>query len=267
MLHLQRTFGNRKVGQFLQAKRLTSQGMLLGLQRKLTVGAADDQYEQEADRVARQVTNTSDAAVAQSLQRAMTPAEDKEEKIQTKPVATSITPFVQRQGQDEERDESIQSKSTESLSDSFEAGADVEMQLSQSKGQGSPLPDSVRTYMEPRFGADFSHVRAHTGSAAVQMNRDVGAQAFTHGADIYYGEGRSPTNLALTAHELTRVVQQTGSLQNKPIARRWVVQRAAEDVAQMDAELQACLAAEPFDRMRAAEILNGFNRERISRRD
>jgi hypothetical protein len=65
--------------------------------------------------------------------------------------------------------------------------------------------------MEPRFGVDFSHVRVHTGSDALQMNRNVGAQAFTHGSDIYYGEGRSPNNLDLTAHELTHVVQQTGS--------------------------------------------------------
>ncbi len=65
--------------------------------------------------------------------------------------------------------------------------------------------------MEPRFGVDFSHVRVHTGSNAIQMNRDVGAQAFTHGSDIYYGAGSSPTNLELTAHELTHVVQQTGA--------------------------------------------------------
>jgi len=68
----------------------------------------------------------------------------------------------------------------------------------------------VRTYMEPRFGVDFSHVRVHTGSDAIHMNRNVGAQAFTHGSDIYFGEGRSPTNLELTAHELTHVVQQEG---------------------------------------------------------
>ena len=280
LLQLQRTFGNRKVGQFLQAKRLTPQGTIPGLQRKLTVGAANDQYEQEADRVARQVLSMSDATAATSLQRAVSPEEDKEQRIQTKPVAPAITPFVQRQGQDEERDESIQTKSSGSLSDSFEAGADVETQINQSKGHGSPLPDSVRTYMEPRFGVDFSHVRVHTGSDAIQMSRDVGAQAFTHGADIYFGEGRSPSNLDLTAHELTHVVQQTGNLQNKPMARRHdasatsggrvqtradrqVVQRDTQDVAQLDAELQACLAAEPFDRMRAAEILNGFNREDI----
>ena len=55
---LQRILGNQRVAQLIQAKRLTPQGKIIGLQRKLTVGAADDQYEQEADRVARQVMTT-----------------------------------------------------------------------------------------------------------------------------------------------------------------------------------------------------------------
>jgi len=69
--------------------------------------------------------------------------------------------------------------------------------------------------MEPRFGADFSQVRVHTGSEAVQMNRDLNAQAFTHKQDVYFSAGKAPAKDALTAHELTHVVQQTGSLQTK----------------------------------------------------
>jgi hypothetical protein len=69
--------------------------------------------------------------------------------------------------------------------------------------------------MEPRFGADFSSVRVHTDSTAVQMNKELGAQAFTHGSDIYYGTGKSPDKNELTAHELTHVVQQTGGLNHK----------------------------------------------------
>src|SRR5215471_20285169 len=96
------------------------------------------------------------------------------------------------------------------LTDSFEAGGEVETQLRQSKDRGSPLPNSVRTYMEPRFGADFSGVRVHTGSDSTQLNRSLSSQAFTVGRDIYYGAGKSPTDLSLTAHELKHVVQQTG---------------------------------------------------------
>ena len=174
LLQLQRTLGNQHVAQLVQAKRLTPQGKILGLQRKLTVGAAGDQYEQEADRVARQVVSMPDAVAANSMQRAIAPEEDKEQKIQTKPLAASITPVVQRQmgtDKEEDKDKPIQPKSATSLTDSFEAGADVESQLSHSKGGGSPLPDPVRAYMEPRFGVDFGHVRVHTDSHAVQTPR------------------------------------------------------------------------------------------------
>ena len=173
ILHLQRTLGNRHVAQLLQAKRLTPEGKMIGLQRQLTVGAADDPYEQEADRVVCHVLNTSDAVAAPAMQRAMAPEEDQDQMLQPKPLAASITPFMQRhmvpteasedhaqpvqaklcsetskaplqrQPQTEEDEtEPIQAKSAGSMSDSFEAGAAVETQLSQSKRRGSPLPDA-----------------------------------------------------------------------------------------------------------------------------
>src|SRR5262245_24245902 len=218
ILQLQRMICNRRVAQLIQAKRLTPDGKMIGLQRKLTDGAADDQYEQEADRVARQVLNTSDAVAAHSMQRPVSPEEDKDQMLQTKPLAASITPFVQRRlvhnegSEDKERPvqakffsetsreplqrqpDTEEDETAGALTESFEAGADVETQVSQSKGRGSPVPDAVRTYMEPRFGVDFSQVRVHTGSDAIHMNRDVGAQAFTHGSDIYFGEGHCPSN-------------------------------------------------------------------------
>ena len=131
--------------------------------------------------------------------------------VQTEPQAVLITPNVQRQkGKDDEEDNPILTKSAGSMADSFEAGADVETQVSLSKGRGSPLPEPVRAYMEPRFGVDFNQVRVHTGSNAIRMNQAVGAQAFTVGRDIYYGAGKEPTDLSLTAHELTHVLQQEG---------------------------------------------------------
>src|SRR5262249_6515686 len=43
---------------------------------------------------------------------------------------------------------------------------------------------------------------------------------FTHGQDIYSGAGKSPTDLRLTAHELTHVVQQTvGGTTQRKLAR------------------------------------------------
>jgi len=217
---LQRALGNRQVAQLIQAARLTGDGKIIGLQRTLSVGAAGDHFEREADRVARQVTSMTDAAAANAMHRVISPEKEKGRTLQSKPLAASITPLVERQAvnADEAQD---QDKPGRAMFGTVEAEARVESQLDRSKGRGDPLPDPVRAYMEPRFGVDFSQVRVHTGSNAIQMNREVGAAAFTHGSDIYFGEGRSPSNLELAAHELTHVIQQTGSapLQTKKSER------------------------------------------------
>ncbi|WP_237586897.1 eCIS core domain-containing protein [Pontibacter russatus] len=91
---------------------------------------------------------------------------------------------------------------------------DLESRLHASKGSGSPLPESTRAQMESSFGTDFSGVRVHTDSAAVQMNKELRAQAFTHGSDIYFNAGKfNPDHTngqKLLAHELTHTVQQNG---------------------------------------------------------
>ncbi len=244
------------------------------VQAKLTVGAPNDQYEQEADRVADQVINMPDSALQNPVQREVAEEED----LQMKPLSATITPLVQRESvpeeeelqmksqaiQRQEEEDELQMKSQagqiqrqededelqmkplagqiqqveeedelqmKPLAEQIQRVEDeeelqmkssvpvaapttgLENHLSQSKSGGSPLPGNIRSFMEPRFGADFSQVRVHTGEESVQMNQDLNAQAFTHGQDIYFGAGKSPTNDALTAHELTHVVQQTGKVQ------------------------------------------------------
>jgi hypothetical protein len=187
ILRLQRAIGNRAVQRYVQAK--------------LIVGAANDEYEQEAERVAEQVMRMPASPFPDpdevSIHRR---ASEVEGGTQLKPLAASITRVVQRARSDPLR--------------SFEPGADFESRLSGSGG-GNPLPASTRAFMESRFGADFSGVRLHTGSEAAQLNRAVNAQAFAHGLDIYLGEGKhdlkSSAGKQLLAHELTHVIQQTGS--------------------------------------------------------
>jgi hypothetical protein len=190
------------------------------VQTKLTVGAPGDKYEQEADSVAAQVMSMSvPPAPSMPIQR-QKEEEEREPSLQCSSLADSITPLVQRLP--EEQQEPLQAKSLlqREANGSAEAGSSLESKLNQSKGGGSPLPNEVRSFMEPRFGTEFSSVRVHTDSSAVQMNKELGAQAFAHGSDIYYGAGKSPGNNELTAHELTHTIQQTGAkqLQQKQIA-------------------------------------------------
>ncbi|WP_147676388.1 eCIS core domain-containing protein [Algibacter pacificus] len=99
----------------------------------------------------------------------------------------------------------------------------LESNLSNSKGGGSPLPQNTKNEMESGFGTDFSGVRVHNDSNAVQMNKQLGAQAFTNGNDIYFNEGKyNPTSNSgkhLLAHELTHTVQQGASIQRKLVQK------------------------------------------------
>ncbi len=195
-LHLQRTIGNRAVGQLLSQRQAA-------IQAKLTVGAADDPYEREADRVASQVMSMSAGAPA-GISRM-----DADEDAQTARRKPAITPLVQRRSDD--------------VSGSFDAGHDVERQLSAGSSGGNPLPAKLRSELEPKFGADFSNVRVHTGAQSDSLNRSIGAQAFTHSNHIYMGAGKynpgSTSGKQLLAHELTHVVQQTGSVSRKTRAK------------------------------------------------
>lgn len=66
--------------------------------------------------------------------------------------------------------------------------------------------------MEGHIGAGLSAVNIHDDTGAHRLNRELGAQAFTVGRDIYFGAGKyAPETAAgkhLLAHELTHVKQQ-----------------------------------------------------------
>lgn len=75
---------------------------------------------------------------------------------------------------------------------------------------GHPLDREVRSFMEPRFGHDFSKVRVHTDSRAAEAAKTIGASAFTLGSHIAFAPGRfAPTRedgRKLLAHELAHTV-------------------------------------------------------------
>jgi hypothetical protein len=79
---------------------------------------------------------------------------------------------------------------------------------------GRPLDAPTRSFMEPRFGRDFSDVRVHTDSASAQSAKDVNANAYTVGQHVVFDEGKydpgSHSGKQLIAHELAHTVQQSG---------------------------------------------------------
>lgn len=95
---------------------------------------------------------------------------------------------------------------------------ELEGKLDNSKGGGNGLDKKTKRKMESGFGTDFSNVKIHTDTNAVQMSQELGAQAFTNGNDVYFNKGKyspdSKEGKHLLAHELTHTVQQTGGKQN-----------------------------------------------------
>src|SRR5260370_42118907 len=81
-----------------------------------------------------------------------------------------------------------------------------------SRGDGQPLDSTTRSFMEHRFGHDFSRVRIHTNEYASASAHAVNALAYTVGRDVVFErEQYAPETEAgrrLLAHELTHVVQQ-----------------------------------------------------------
>jgi hypothetical protein len=157
------------------------------IQAKLTVSTPGDKYEQEADAMAAKVMAMPD--------RAIEPFAPKQ--------SNHTTTGLQR-----------------AVNEDKTVSPELENRIHNATG-GSPLPEEVRSFMEERFGVDFSAIRVHTDSAAAQMCKEVGAKAFAVGNRIYYGAGYAPGKNELTAHELTHTIQQgaakTFNRQVKPL--------------------------------------------------
>ncbi|MEV1067064.1 DUF4157 domain-containing protein [Streptomyces sp. NPDC050263] len=79
-------------------------------------------------------------------------------------------------------------------------------------GSGQTLGADVRSDMEEKLGADFSDVRVHTGDAAHESAKSVGAHAYTVGNNVVFQrDAYDPSSHAgrtTLAHELTHVIQQ-----------------------------------------------------------
>lgn len=113
--------------------------------------------------------------------------------------------------------------------------SNVAAEISASRASGSPLPASVRRFMEPRFRTDFSNVRVHAGERAARLNRQVNAQAFTVGNQIFFGRERfqpeSSEGRELLAHELTHTIQQGAAVQQGTAVQRSVDVAVSEQSA------------------------------------
>jgi hypothetical protein len=115
---------------------------------------------------------------------------------------------------------------------------DASARINQQRGAGAPLDGGARAHMEQTFGADLGDVRIHTDQPAAELNRSVGARAFTVGSDIFFGAGSAPSDRGLLAHEMTHVMQQRGGIARSATDAGLTV-TAADDAHEREAEAVA----------------------------
>lgn len=188
---------------FSKTENANSQGNLF-IQPKLTIGSPNDHFEQQADTVANQVMRMPESNFV--AQRKCASCEHEEEKIQRKPF--NISPIIQKSGE-----------TSGAIANDL-----ISNQIESSRGNGQQMDVDTKSFMENRFGNDFSKVKIHTDSTAIQLSQNLNAQAFTVGNNVFFNEGKYNPNSSsgkhLLAHELTHTVQQTGTLQRYPNQRR-----------------------------------------------
>lgn len=122
------------------------------------------------------------------------------------------------------------------------------------RSSGQPLDAATRSFMEPRFGHDFSRVRVHTDAKAAESAQAVNALAYTVGSNIVFAENRyrSGTNdgMKLLAHELTHVVQQERIASSTPMASNLQHSGSAQE-QEADSVADAVLRGQSVPRVRA----------------
>ncbi len=203
---LQRLVGNQ-----------ASVDLLSQLQAKMTVGSVHDPLEREADEVAQHVV---------ARLRATRTASDPDETLD----ATPIT-----------RKEQLHRRPRHTGAvvgrEGGELDPDTEARIARREGGGG-LPNPTRSAMEGAFGTDFSRVRIHRDLGSDDLNRRVGAIAFTVGSDIYLSRSAprldSTAGEELLAHELTHTIQQGAIPSRSPqrhSVRRFPVQALADPPA------------------------------------
>lgn len=175
------------------------------IQPKLILGEANDQYEQDADRLADQVMGNgkvhdpANAMISPCSQDALRCQSrmDEEEREEEK--------------REEEEEDLVQAKQLPGQTMEVTPSLNYAIALSQRSG-GMPLSFSEKGFFEHRFGHTFDQVRVHADVNAANAAHMFRAQAFTHGQHIFFGSGYyQPHTRAgrwLLAHELAHTIQQ-----------------------------------------------------------
>lgn len=189
----------------------------------------EEETQQKTEIDSEQIQSKTEIEPKTGVEKPTETIQAKKESTAVESTKINLKPTVQLKVEEDvqsKEEEDVQAKEEEQkmqMSTSGDANpsdnSNLESNLNSTKGSGSMLPTTTKTEMESGFGADFSSVKIHTDSKAVQMNQQLGSQAFATGNNIYFNEGKfSPNSQSgkhLLAHELTHTVQQGASTVRK----------------------------------------------------
>lgn len=208
------------------------------VQPKLRVGQEGGAAEREADRAAAravdgrsvpEIRQLNPAPIQRKAAEPLIEEEEKEKVVEARAETLATDEKLREEAaaaqidaQEEEKEEEfVQTKAVPGQDPGAAVGASTATTATTatptstvlpSGSPGEPLPAAPRRRLEGRFGRQFDGVRVHTDASADSAARSLGAEAFTHGQDIYFRSGRfqpdSQEGAQLLAHELTHTVQQ-----------------------------------------------------------
>lgn len=206
--NLQQEIGNRAVQELLTAKNV---------EPSQRIGSADEENEQEANRIRRQVMEASknqrqgpcscgDRCAGCTTAKRNQSFEDHGHDNLGRETQRRISIMRDVQERDPNRSEKWESR--------IPHPDQLHSLSGRSRGGGTELDPGALGPMQAYFDRDLSSVRIHTDRRAANSANAMNANAYTIGHDIFFGTGRyapeTKTGLGLLAHELAHVVQQSG---------------------------------------------------------
>ncbi len=120
------------------------------------------------------------------------------------------------------RREVLKADLEESAGQGYRVSPETSAQIEEQRAQGRMLAPETRAWAAGALGRDPGEVRIHQGPGADRLSRQVEAEAFTSGNDVFFRSGRFAPGTAegdaLLAHELTHVANSETGAAARPSA-------------------------------------------------
>jgi len=239
------------------------------VQMKMAVNKPGDKFEQEADKMADKVMREPAPTPASPLkeEKIQRQPDDKLQKKEEDKIQKAAWPedkgWKQEEGKIQKApiaDEKLQRKSGAGAP---AVSANTQTAIQNKTTGGQPLSSDVRSYMEPRFGANFGNIRIHHDAEAASLSNQLSARAFTFQNHVFFSRDQYQPGTSegkqLLAHELTHTIQQGHAAQLSPQVSTTITPPPVQRFGMQDALDYFSDKAYNIPGFRMLTIVMGFN--------